>query len=151
MRQAVDRVGSTPRFRHILVPTDFTARTDSALDMAHHLATADESRITLLHVIETIAGPQDAEVDSFYKRLERKARKSMTKYEGRVTRKGIRCAAAIVYGKRAEAIAKFASTHRVDLIVLASHKVNRSAVNRDFGTISYKTGMLASCPVLLVK
>jgi hypothetical protein len=24
-------------------------------------------------------------------------------------------------------------------------------VNRDFGTISYKTGMLASCPVLLVK
>jgi nucleotide-binding universal stress UspA family protein len=151
MRQVVDRGRPTLRFRHILVPTDFTSPTERALDMAGHLATADESRVTLLHVIETIAGPRNAEVDSFYKHLERKARKSMTTLEGRLLENGVRCGVAIVYGKRAEAIAKFASTHHVDLIVLASHKVSRSAVNRDFGTISYKTGMLASCPVLLVK
>ena len=36
-------------------------------------------------------------------------------------------------------------------IVLASHRVNPSKVNRDWGTISYKVGLLAQCPVLLVK
>ena len=36
-------------------------------------------------------------------------------------------------------------------VVLASHRVNPSRVNRDWGTISYKEGILAQCPVLLVK
>ena len=46
---------------------------------------------------------------------------------------------------------KFAVADSVDLIVLASHRVNPSMVNRDWGTISYKGGILAQCPVLLVK
>jgi nucleotide-binding universal stress UspA family protein len=58
---------------------------------------------------------------------------------------------AVVYGRRAEEIVKYASANNVDLIVLASHRVNPSMVNRDWGTISYKVGILAQCPVLLVK
>ena len=46
---------------------------------------------------------------------------------------------------------KFATANDVDLIVLASHRVNPSIVNRDWGTISYKVGILAQCHVLLVK
>jgi nucleotide-binding universal stress UspA family protein len=139
------------RFRHILVPTDLTSRTDKVLDMASHLAGVDDSRITLLHVIETIDGLPAADVGPFYEHLERKARVSMKRFEGRTWKDGVRCETAIVYGKRSEAIVKFAATHRVDLIVLASHKVNPATVNRDCATISYKTGILAPCPVLLVK
>jgi nucleotide-binding universal stress UspA family protein len=57
----------------------------------------------------------------------------------------------IVRGRRAEEIVKYAAANEVDLIVLASHRVNPSAVDRDWGTISYKVGILAQCPVLLVK
>jgi universal stress protein A len=57
----------------------------------------------------------------------------------------------ILYGRRAEEIVGFAGRTGVDLIVLASHKVNPSIVGRDWGTISYKVGILAQCPVLLVK
>ena len=56
-----------------------------------------------------------------------------------------------MYGKRAEQIVDFAAAHAVDLIVLASHRVNPTMVNRDWGSISYKVGILAQCPVLLVK
>jgi nucleotide-binding universal stress UspA family protein len=145
--------GAVPalRFRHILVPTDLTTRTDTVLDLASHLAAVDDSQITLLHVIETIDGLPETEVGRFYEYLERKARASMTRFEGRTWKDGIRCETVIVYGKRAEAIVKFAATHRVDLIVLASHRVSPSTVNRDCATISYKTGILAPCPVLLVK
>jgi nucleotide-binding universal stress UspA family protein len=57
----------------------------------------------------------------------------------------------VVYGRRAEGIVDFAAAHDVDLIVLASHRVDPSMANRDWGTISYKVGILAQCPVLLVK
>ena len=56
-----------------------------------------------------------------------------------------------MFGDRAEEIVRFATTHKIDLIVLASHRVKRSAGGRDWGTISYKVGSLARCPVLLVK
>jgi K+-sensing histidine kinase KdpD len=41
------------RFEHLLVPTDLTARTEKALDVAATLAASNASRITLVHVIET--------------------------------------------------------------------------------------------------
>ena len=60
-------------------------------------------------------------------------------------------ARVLVRGRPAEEIVKYATSNEVDLIVLASHRVNPSLVNRDWGTISYKVGILAQCPVLLVK
>jgi universal stress protein A len=50
-----------------------------------------------------------------------------------------------------KSVVKFAAANDVDLIVLASHRVNLSKMNRDWGPISYKVGLLAQCPVLLVK
>jgi nucleotide-binding universal stress UspA family protein len=136
-------------FRHILVPTDLTERTEKALQLAGRLAVSDTSRITLLHVIETIDRVRFDELKSFYERLERKARAAMTRFARRATARQVE--SALVYGRRAEEIVNFAAANAVDLIVLASHRVKPSRVNRDWGTISYKVGILAQCPVLLVK
>ena len=134
-------------FRHILIPSDLTERTASALAMAGKLALPSNSRITLLHVIETIDGLKSKELKSFYARLERKARTWLTSFARRDSRVEI----AIAYGRRADHIVDFAAAHGVDLIVLASHRVDPSMVNRDWGSISYKVSILAQCPVLLVK
>jgi universal stress protein A len=136
-------------FRHILVPTDLTERTEKALQLAARLTVSDASRITLVHVIETIDGMQLDELKSFYQRLERKARAAMTKLAREAPAQHLE--SALVYGRRAEKIVKYATAHDVDLIVLASHRVKPSGINRDWGTISYKVGILAQCPVLLVK
>ena len=138
-----------PSFRHILVPTDLTDRTEKALQLAGKLADSNRSRITVLHVIEAIDGLQFDELKPFYERLERKARSTMTGFARHAH--GPKAACAVVYGRRAEEVVRFAVANEVDLIVLASHRVNPSAVNRDWGTISYKVGILAQCPVLLVK
>jgi universal stress protein A len=139
------------RFRHILVPTDLTERTERALQLAGQLASRDGGRVTLVHVIETIQGLSLAEVTPFYERLERKARKAMQALARRAREDAPAASHVLVRGRRAEEIVKYAAANDVDLIVLASHRVNPSAVDRDWGTISYKVGILAQCPVLLVK
>jgi universal stress protein A len=139
------------RFRHILVPTDLTERTERALQLAGQLASRDGGRVTLVHVIETIQGLPLAEVTPFYERLERKARKTMQALTRRAGEDAPAASQVLVRGRRAEEIVKYAAANDVDLIVLASHRVNPSAVDRDWGTISYKVGILAQCPVLLVK
>jgi nucleotide-binding universal stress UspA family protein len=139
------------RFRHILVPTDLTERTEKALQLAGKLASSDGARVTLVHVIETIDGIQFDELKPFYERMERKARTTMTALAGRAPEVATHAATSVVFGRRAEEIVSFATANGVDLIVLASHRVNPSMVDRDWGTISYKVGILAQCPVLLVK
>jgi universal stress protein A len=154
-RQAAGRPGlpgtTDGRFRHILVPTDLTDRTARALQLAGQLASRDGGHVTLLHVIETIQGLSLEEVTPFYDRLGRKARKVMEAMTRRAREDAPPPAGVIVHGRRAEEIVKYAAANEVDLIVLASHRVNPSAVDRDWGTISYKVGILAQCPVLLVK
>jgi nucleotide-binding universal stress UspA family protein len=139
------------RFRHILVPTDLTGRTDKALQLAARLASPDTTRVTLVHVIETIEGLPFDDLKPFYERMERKAGATMNALVKRAPEGAAGAAHAVAYGRRAEEIVRFAAANNVDLIVLASHRVNPSMVNRDWGTISYKVGILAQCPVLLVK
>jgi nucleotide-binding universal stress UspA family protein len=138
-------------FKRILVPTDLTNRTAKALDLAIALARADGSRVTLLHVVETVRGLEFDELRPFYRQLERRGREKMAALARRAGDSGGRIIQTVVYGARAEEIVKFATAHKVDLIVLASHRVKPYMVGRDWGTISYKVGILAQCPVLLVK
>ena len=135
-------------FDHVLVPTDLTDRTEKALQLAAKLAA---SRITLVHVIQTIEGLRFDELKRFYARLEKKVRAEMSRLGRRVPEGSALVVYAVMYGRRAEGIVKFAAASDVDLIALASHRVNPSMANRDWGTISYKVGILAQCPVLLVK
>jgi nucleotide-binding universal stress UspA family protein len=138
-------------FRHVLIPTDLTERTERALEMVETLALPEESRVTLVHVIETIDGVASRELKAFYARLERRAKVAMSSLVRPGGARTRRPSTAVVYGRRAEAVVQFAAAHDVDLIVLASHRVDPSLANRDWGTISYKVGILAQCPVLLVK
>lgn len=138
-------------FRRILVPTDLTDRTVKALDVAAGIAKSDQSHVTVLHVIETIAGAEFDELSSFYRRLEERARKQLDEIVARVQALQGRLDVAIVYGRRTEEVLRFARSHDIDLIVLASHPVDPSQPYGGAGTMSYKLGILAPCAVLLVK
>jgi universal stress protein A len=137
-------------FKRILVPTDLTDRTVRALQVASSLAIA-HPQVTLLHVIETIAGAEFEELSSFYATLERRARERLDDLVGRTPGRSGEVDVAIVYGRRAEEVLRFARENAIDLIVLASHPVDPSEPYSGVGTMSYKLGILAPCAVLLVK
>jgi len=137
-------------FHTVLVPSDLTARTSNALDVACRIASADGAKVIILHVIETIDGLPKSEMKPFYSRLERNARAKMASLARRAP-KGVEIGHLITFGKRAEEIVRVAEEEKANLIVLPSHRVDPSMSGRDWGTISYKVGILATCPVLLIK
>ena len=136
-------------FRRILVPVDFTKRNVRAVKIAAKVASSRGASLTLLHVIERVDAGDDAALAGFYRGLEKSARARMGTLlaaDGKVPTH-----AEIVYGNRVDEVLRLADENRADLIVMGSHRVDRKHPGQNWGTISYKVGILARCPVLLVK
>ena len=138
-------------FKHILVPSDFTERSVKALDIAAKMAPYNLSRITLLHVIETIEDTEYEEFRGFYDKLKKRAQEEMDRMAGTYADEKLVIDNVIAYGKRAIEIVRFANEKAVDLILLSSHKIDMENIGQGWGTISYKVAILANCPVMMVK
>lgn len=141
----------TKIFNHILVPVDFTDKNRQAVDLALNMVERDSGRVTLLHVIERMAESTMEEFADFYKSLEQRAWKEMKALS--VTKRTISLSIdeRIQYGNRVDEILRFAREEDVDLIVMSSHRIDVDNPSQGWGTISYKVGILADCPILLVK
>ncbi len=143
-----------PRFRHLLVPLDFTPRNQPALEVAFEIAAREPAAVTLLHVIETIHGgaeSPDPELQSFYERLEQRADSELDARARRFAEAGIRVTQRIRYGHRAVEIVRFAAEHAVDLIIMTSHALDREHTAASLATISYQVSVLCHCPIMLLK
>jgi nucleotide-binding universal stress UspA family protein len=138
-------------FKHILVPTDLTDRSLKALDIAVKMAFHDASEVTLLHVIEIIQDTECDEFEDFYKKLGKRASRKMEKMVDLYQEGQINIGRQIVFGKRVAAIVNYALENAIDLIVLASHKIDLEDTTQGWGTISYRVGILSHCPILLIK
>jgi nucleotide-binding universal stress UspA family protein len=138
-------------FKHILIPTDLTDRAELAIKMTKTLISGRPTRVTILHVIQTVNTATFDELRDFYLELEKRSASRLDTLRHQLTDAGIDTEQAVLYGKPALEITRFAQTHDVDLIALASHPLDPSGPPQDWGTLSYKIGMLSTCPVLLVK
>lgn len=139
-------------FSKLLVPVDFTEKNEAALASAIEIATGNEdAEVVLLHVIETIEHIEFEEMAGFYRNLEARAAAKLFAMEEKLTGANVRARHEIVYGKRAETIVRYAEEKEVDLLILASHKVDREHPALGIGTLSYRVAIVARCPVLLVK
>ena len=147
-------------YDHILVPTDGTESTRHALDIAvtlHSQLKSDtpQRKITLLHVIETIADDDAEEFERFYSTLRKRAEKKMNAltgpYHAAQDTGSFTIEPAILLGSRVQEILAFAKENKVDLIILNSHKIDVNNPTQGWGTISHKVGILSQCPVMLVK
>lgn len=140
-----------PRFQHILVPVDFTAKNQAALDIAFELASQNRARVTLLHVIEIIENVPVEELKGFYERLLTRAETQLESRSQRFAAAGIAVDWKIREGKRLVEIVQDVRDRKADLVVMSSHKVDPSAAAQSLGTLSYQVSILCDCPVLLVK
>ena len=139
------------RFRHILVPLDFSEKNQAALDVAFELAVTNEARVTLLHVVETLDLPDDPEVEQFVEHLRERADRELEFCAQRFADAKLAVEWKIRLGKRAREIAAYEAEHDIDLIVLSSHPINPDDPGGSLATLSYQVALLSRCPVLLVK
>jgi nucleotide-binding universal stress UspA family protein len=138
-------------FKNILVPTDLSEKSSRALEIALDMAKKSGSRITLIHVIERIEDSDEEEFQSFYDKLASKARQKMKEMIRQYNTGKTEIENEIIFGNRVGEIVDFARKHAVDLIILSSHKLNKVDAVEGWATISYKVGILAPCPVMMVK
>jgi nucleotide-binding universal stress UspA family protein len=138
-------------FKKILLPVDLSDRHRRALDVATDLAKQSGGEVTLLHVIEVIAGLSLEEERSFYQRLEKNARNHMARLADHLKHHQIAWRTEIVYGHRGPEVVRQATETGADLIVLTAPRLDPSEPGVGWGSLSYKIGFLAPCPVLLVK
>ncbi len=140
-----------PRFRHLLIPVDFTEKNLPALDVAFDLAVANHARVTLLHVVEQIEGDADAELMPFYDRLRVRAESELERLSQRFDAAGLAVDRKIRFGPRLHEIVTDSVERAADLIVMSSHKPDLTQPHQTWATLSYQVSVLCPCPVLLVK
>lgn len=138
-------------FQRILVPVDLTQKSLAAVDAAYEFAAKSGAEVTLLHVVETIEHVQFDEMKEFYQRLEASARNGLQEFSEKFTTNKMKVSQAVIYGHRSKEIIEYAITNRVDLIIMASHRIDPDRPGHGWSSISYAVSIMSPCAVLLVK
>jgi nucleotide-binding universal stress UspA family protein len=138
-------------FKKILLPLDLTDKHQPAINIAVELARQGKGKVILLHVIELIHGMPVAEEEEFYGRLERTAQPHLERFGAGLTRRRVAWQGVVLFGNRPAEIARYAADGKADIIVLTAPQIDPNNPTVGWGSLSYKVGILAPCPVLLVK
>ncbi|HEX9690763.1 MAG TPA: universal stress protein [Gemmatimonadales bacterium] len=136
-------------FSNVLVPVDFTPRSERAVEVAVGVLQAS-GRITLLHVIELLDAPME-ELEEFYAELEVKAHAKLQAFVERLREADLSPIQHVRYGKRVPEIVQFAVEGDHDLLVVGSHRMDPDHPASSWMTISHQVAILAPCPVLVVR
>jgi nucleotide-binding universal stress UspA family protein len=137
-------------FKKILLPLDVSDKHERALTTAADLA-GTNGELTLLHIIEVIAGLTMEEEKDFYRRLEKAARSHLSKTGDKLKPRNIAWRAEVLYGNREAEIVRCAREAGTDLIVLTAPRFDPQNLSLSLASLSYKISLFAPCPVLLVK
>jgi universal stress protein A len=138
-------------YKKLLVPLDLTDSHGAVLETAADLAKLHDGDVTLLHVIEAIAGLSAEEANKFYGQLEASAKAHLERHSFSLREHGVRCCHKILIGNRAREIAEYAAAIGCDLILLTAPSYDPSHPVAGIASLSYKVSLLSQCPVLLVK
>ena len=140
--------------QHILIPIDFSAYADRALDFAMALASKLPARLTLLHVIQIIPlGLAEGGAPlpyTYIETLEAEVQQSLETYRQRVQEAGLDCDIMVVHGIPFQSIIDVARDQQVDLIIMGTH--GRTGLKHILlGSVAEKVVRLAPCPVLITR
>lgn len=147
-------------FHTILVPVDFSPCSDEAFRVACQLARLCDSKVLVVHVIDTsalaafnrlglLAIPSDAAGQR--RRLRHHARLNVRRLLDSEWAKDVTLTRLILEGAPFVEIAKTARMQKVDLVVMGSYGGRSGSVDKIFfGSTAEKVVRTAGCPVLTV-
>jgi universal stress protein A len=144
------------RITRILVPTDFSATADAALDTAYVLAERFGASLELLHVLDDPFVADGMAVEAYIS--EGPALRTAMLQEARERlrhraspREGIpEIKTEVLFGHGARTIAEYAADRGVDLIAMGTHGRTGFA-HLMLGSVAEQLVRTAPCPVLTVR
>jgi nucleotide-binding universal stress UspA family protein len=141
-----EKVITAPRFRRILVTTDFSEGTADALAHAFSVAQENDSRITLLHVIHDVA----ADVSGKYRdSLIRGVHKQLQDLVPPEARNWCDVETRVETGVPYRIVLRTLEDEKVDLLVMNIH--GKGMLDRALlGSTAERVVRAASCPVMLI-
>jgi len=144
----------TLTIKTILVPTDFSDNSESALDYAVALATQFKAALHLVHVCQ-IPSPATAAMDGMIvslseweSELRMAAEAAMAKLVARIP--GVPVSTEIAVGNPPAGIVTAAVERGVDLIVMGTHG-RGPLMHFVMGNVAERVVRMAPCPVLTVR
>jgi nucleotide-binding universal stress UspA family protein len=140
--------------KNILVTTDYSDFSASALDYALSIADVHRANIHLLHVIDRRSSVtthrRTIHSKDGTKQLEKNARRSMQKFIHSHIDEYTDVKQVICIGSPAEEIARYAQEYDIDLIIIATH--GRTGLAHVFiGSVAEEVVRRSAVPVLAVK
>ncbi len=140
---------------HILVPTDFSAPSNHALEYAETLAKAFNATLHLAHVIQEIEYTE--EWGNVYTKLkeigdlvEGQSREKISAIQANLKAKGIASECVIAHGRPDVFLAEYAEKHGISLIVIGTSG-KRGVEHFILGSTTERLLRSAPCPVLAVR
>jgi nucleotide-binding universal stress UspA family protein len=140
--------------QHMLVPLDFSATADRALEYAIALAQHLHARLTLLHVFDltplALGDPATVFPTTALDALETEAQHLLQASLDRVRHAGLQGESLLVQGTPTHTIVETAGEQGVDLIIMGTH--GRTGLAHVFlGSVAEHVVRQAPCPVLVVR
>ena len=142
------------RFRHILVPVDFEAPSQEALEVAVDLALAFDAKLTLIHAWEVPAAaytPMEYVPADFWTAIEQAATEQLKSTVEQVRKRLPRAESILAKGPPVhEVILTGAARTKADLIVMGTHG-RRGLSHALLGSVAEKVVRLSPVPVLTIR
>jgi nucleotide-binding universal stress UspA family protein len=141
--------------QHILVPTDFSACSSYALDLAIQLARLLHARITLLHVVQIPYLVGDGSgmgvgVALYAEQAEIEAHQRLAAYVQRVSDAGLESETIVDHATPFQRIVDHAEAQHIDLIIMGTHG-HTGLQHMLLGSVAEKVVRLACCPVMVTR
>jgi nucleotide-binding universal stress UspA family protein len=143
------------RITRILVPTDFSATADAALDYAFGLAEKFNASLQLLHVLDDPFVFEGMAAEAYISEAPMLRTAMLDDARERLRHRAARRGAVpveteVLFGHGARTIAEYAAERGVDLIVMGTHGRTGFA-HLMVGSIAERVVRTAPCPVLTVR
>lgn len=138
--------------RKIMVPTDFTAFSDQAVEYASVIAKRFDSTIILVHVIEPLTYDltDTIQVIDHFVALKAIAEPILDNLQKKLLKKGLQAKTFLLKGNPYLEIVEKARKTGVDLIIMGTH--GRTGIKHLLvGSVTERVVRLAPCPVLTVR
>ena len=140
-------------YKHILIPLDGSELAEQALNHAIALASHFQAELVLLKVVEPFAharGMSRADLEQIRQQSHSWADEYLERLAAYVQQQGLMVQKVTVDGRPHTAIAEYAETNQVDLIVMSTR--GQSGLSRWLmGSVADRVVRGATVPVLLVR
>ncbi len=146
---------NNPVPQNILCPVDLTPNSSEVLDWAGCLAEAFNAHVTLLHsgFCEIPALAEESMIplyDELITKQKDNVQSQLVRMGNEILGERVSWGAVFIDGHPAESILEWVENHRIDLVVMGSHR--RRAVARFLmGSVSENVTQHVSCPTLVVR